>query len=69
MQVTFAETHVTLPSYTKGVVKEELTKDDSIVPRSEILLSIRSNSKENKKSTREIESAGTNLVSQELTNQ
>ena len=33
MQVTLAETHVTLLSSTKGKVKEELTEEDSIEPR------------------------------------
>ena len=68
MQVTLVETHVTLLSSTKGVVKEESTKEDYIVPRPEDLQSIRSTSEEKKKSTREIESAGTNSVSQEFKN-
>ena len=32
VQVTLAEKHVTLLSSTKGLVKEESTKEDSIVP-------------------------------------
>ena len=60
MQVTLVETHVPLLSSTKGVVKEESTKEYSIGPRSYGLSSIRSTSEEKKKSTREIESARTN---------
>ena len=68
MQVTLAETHAALLSSTKGVVKEESTKEDSIVPRPEGSQSVRSTSEENKKSTEEIDSTGTNSVSQELRN-
>ena len=60
------KTFATSLSSTRGIVKEELTDKDSIVPRIEDLQSIISTSKENRKSTREIESIGTNSVSQEL---
>ena len=50
------------------MVKEESMEENSIVPRIKGLQSIRSTSKENRKSIREIESAGTNSVSQELKN-
>ena len=68
MQVTLAETLVTLLSSTKGKVKAESTEEDSIGPRLEGLSSIRSTSEEKQKSTREIESARTNSISQELRN-
>ena len=35
MHVTLEETHANLLSSTKGVVKEESTKEDSIVPINE----------------------------------
>ena len=66
MQVTLAETHVALLSSTKDVVKVESTKEDSIVPRSKGSYSIRSTSEGEQKSTRKIESIGTNSVSQEI---
>ena len=68
MRVTLAETHVTLLSSIKGKVKAESTEEDSIVPRPEDLRSIRSTSEGKQKSIREIESAETNSVSQELKN-
>ena len=68
MRVTLAETHGTLLSSTKGIFKEKSSKEDSIFPRPKGSQSIISTSEEEKKSTREIDSPGTNSVSQELSN-
>ena len=55
MQATLEETHVVVLSSTKGVVKAESTKEESIVPRPKGSQSVRSTLKENKRSTEEIE--------------
>ena len=68
MRVTLVETLVTFLSSIKGKVKAESIEEDSIEPRLEGLQSVRSTSEGEKKSTREIESTGTNSISQELRN-